>query len=672
MVAPKGCLLSSSTDLRRPSLVPVRHALRGGAATDHPSTAANRTARRTRELALFLGVGGSVAVVGHLLLLVLMARGFSAGVANVVQAVVTLQLSFLGNDLLTYRHRIGEASLPRRRRWLRYQLSRVWALIITTSLFVPVAAALGASLAYWLMIATGTLINYVGDRVVSHPVADDALTLPGHPRVRAVLAMALGAVVLGLPAVLHPDVTILVGGVLMLLIAVTTISFQLYAWRTPEASSRDDELVPDPPQLRFAVFLAARHEAAVLGRTLARMSRLEHPNYTVYVIVDHRDDFETAAIAHDFERRFPGIIRVVEYPDVPRSSKPIALNEAMRQLRASGEHWDVVGVADAEDRFHVHLLSTVDHLVRSTGAGVVQGAVQLVNFGVHPYGDTSLRGRWRHLASAWWRAANCLEYFKWFSSRLKLQAALGVMPLGGNTVFFSRAFMDALYERSGTWWDEDCLTEDAKIGILASVMGFHIEVFAQPRLATLEETPATLPKFVRQRVRWMQGFIQVFAEGEWLQLATLSQRLMAVYVLGFQFLQALAGVFAPLAVILALTHKAPVPIVLIALLPVLVSFWNLILDVIMLREFAHTYAQVDGGIPRIGGRRIPIGALDYVGLVVGAYPYQLVLAVSALGAIYRSLTGVSDWVKTEHTGAHLWSDDETVAPDDRADERAVA
>jgi cellulose synthase/poly-beta-1,6-N-acetylglucosamine synthase-like glycosyltransferase/putative flippase GtrA len=595
-----------------------------------------------------------------------MARGLSAGVANVVQAVVTLQLSFLGNDFLTYRHRIGEASLPRRQRWLRYQLSRVWALIITTSLFVPVAAVLGASVAYWPMIATGTVLNYVADRLISHPVQDDALTLSGRPRARALLAMALGAVALGLPAVLHPDVSILTGGLLMLVIAVTTISFQLYAWRTPEASTRDDEVVPDPPRLRFAVFLAARHEAAVLGATLARMSRLEHPNYTVYVIVDHRDDGETAAIAHHYEQRFPGIIRVVEYPDVPRSSKPIALNAAMRQLRESGEHWDVVGVADAEDRFHVHLLDTVDHLVRATGAGVVQGAVQLVNFGVHPHVNTGLRGRWRHPASAWWRAANCLEYFKWFSSRLKLQAALGVMPLGGNTVFFSRAFMDALYERAGTWWDEDCLTEDCKIGILASVMGFHVEVFAQPRLATLEETPATLPKFVRQRVRWMQGFIQVFFEGEWMQLPTLSQRLMAVYVLGFQFLQALAGVFAPLAVVLALTHKAPVPIVLVALLPVLVSFWNLVIDVIMLRDFAHTYANVDGAIPISRRRKGPITFLDYLGLVVGAYPYQLVLAVSALGAIYRSLAGVSDWVKTEHTGAHLWAEDERGLRDERA------
>jgi cellulose synthase/poly-beta-1,6-N-acetylglucosamine synthase-like glycosyltransferase/putative flippase GtrA len=621
---------------------------------------------RTRELALFLGVGGGVAVLGHVLLLVLMARGLSAGVANVVQAVVTLQLSFLGNDLLTYRDRIAGGQLGRRQRWLRYQVSRVWALIVTTSLFVPVAAVIGPSRAYWLMIATGTGLNYVADRLLSHPVRGDALTLPDHPRVRALLAMLLGAVVLGLPAVLHPDVTILAGGLLMLMIAVTTISFQLYAWRTPEASTRDDELVPDPPSLRFAVFLAARHEAAVLGATLARMSRLDHPDYTVYVVVDHRDDWETAAIAHDYERRFPGVIRAVEYPDVPRSSKPIALNEAMRQLRRSGEHWDVVGVADAEDRFHVHLLRTVDHLVRTTDAGVVQGAVQLINFGVHPHADTSLRSRWRHRTSAWWRSANCLEYFKWFSSRLKLQAALGVMPLGGNTVFFSRAFMDALYERAGTWWDEECLTEDCKIGILASIMGFHVEVFAQPRLATLEETPATLPKFVRQRVRWMQGFIQVFSEGEWLQLPTLSQRLMAVYVLGFQFLQALAGVFAPLAVVLALTHKAPVPIVLVALLPVLVSFWNLVIDVIMLRDFAHTYARVDDAIPMIRGRRSPIGLLDYVGLVLGAYPYQLVLAVSALGAIYRSLAGVSDWVKTEHTGAHLWSDhDDVVARDER-------
>ena len=79
-------------------------------------------------------------------------------------------------------------------------------------------------------------------------------------------------------------------------------------------------------------------------------------------------------------------------------------------------------------------------------------------------------------ASAWWRVANVLEYFKWFQCRLELQAAVRVMPLGGNTVFFRREFVDALYRRHGSFWDESCLTEDCKIGIMASVLGYLVDV----------------------------------------------------------------------------------------------------------------------------------------------------------------------------------------------------
>ena len=87
------------------------------------------------------------------------------------------------------------------------------------------------------------------------------------------------------------------------------------------------------------------------------------------------------------------------------------------------------------------------------------------------------------------------------------------MPLGGNTVFFRREFLEALHRRHGRYWDEDCLTEDCKIGILASVLGFKVDVVYIEELVTREETPATLAGFIRQRVRWMQGFIHVFCRG---------------------------------------------------------------------------------------------------------------------------------------------------------------
>jgi cellulose synthase/poly-beta-1,6-N-acetylglucosamine synthase-like glycosyltransferase/putative flippase GtrA len=641
------------------------------------------------ELIWFAAVGGTVAVVGALILEFLTSRAVTPGVANAVQAVITLQLSFLGNDSLTYRSRVVSGPLGWRARWARYQVARVGVLASTAGLFVPVERVVGQHGAYWLMLAAGAIANFAVDRTISHrrtaPAGRTVRWLNRHHRFRAVLGIAAGICTLILVAGIWTDGSILLAALAMLLVSTTTLAFQLYGWRTPESGYVDKLIVPSEPSLRVAVFLAARKEATVLSSTLQRMANLDHPNYFVGVIVDHRDDPDTLAIARDFAERHPEVIRVLRYPDVPTSSKPIALNEAMRQLVAGGERWDVVGVADAEDRFHADLLRTVDHLFRTTGAGIVQGAVQLVNFstrhaGHHlpdgylvalysrlrgrPAGRTPtwlvrldrtprLRRRLQYLCSGWWRAANCLEYFKWFSSRLKLQAAVRVMPLGGNTVFFTREFMAALHDYTGMWWDEGCLTEDCKIGFVASVLDFKVEVFSVPQLATLEETPATLAKFVRQRVRWMQGFVQVFIEGEWHKLPTLSQRLMAIYILGFQFFQAFTGVIAPIGLVLAFTHKSPTIVVLVSLLPFIVSLWNVVLDLVMLRDFGRAFAPVDRG--RRSGRRgrSGVGLLDYVGLAFGSYLFQFVLSLSAIGAIYRSLAGITNWVKTDHAGAYL-------------------
>ncbi|HEY3481336.1 MAG TPA: glycosyltransferase family 2 protein, partial [Streptomyces sp.] len=284
---------------------------------------------------------------------------------------------------------------------------------------------------------------------------------------------------------------------------------------------------------------------------------------------------------------------------------------------------------------------------RTTGAGIVQCGVQLMNATIDPENLPLPEGRlgrvrrwWRAHGSGWWRAANVLEYFKWFQSRLKLQAAAGVMPLGGNTVFFRREFLAALHDRYGEYWDERCLTEDCKIGITASVLGYEVDVVYVDELVTREETPADLRGFLRQRVRWMQGFIQVFAEREWTQLPTLGKRVLALYVLGFQFLQAFAGLLTPVALALALAHKAPVAITLLATVPLAIGLLNVLLDVLMLAQFGRTF-----------GTRVRLR--DYAGLVLGAYPFQLVLSAAAVWAMARFARGRGDWMKTAHHGSHL-------------------
>ncbi len=477
---------------------------------------------------------------------------------------------------------------------------------------------------------------------------------------------------------------LLANGLYMTLIAATTFVFQSYKWWRPVNSDPDRYGTPGRPRGKGLILLAARFEENVIGPTLERLARLDYPNCVVAVIIDHPDDPKTLAVAREWARRFPRRIVLIRYPeDTDVHNKPIGLNRALQDLEAMGIwDWDWVGVLDAEDLLHPDVLTMVDHRFRVTGAGIVQAGVQLMNFSsdparvplppsrreeayrrratrrsVQPPGAARRRlwlcerrlHRWFAVhASAWWRSANCLEYFKWFQSRLDVQARVRVIPLGGNTVFFRREFVDAVRREDavrrgtlcGNFWDESCLTEDCKIGIMASVLGYLVDVVYLPHMVTREETPQTLWKFVQQRVRWDQGFIQVFVEGEWRRLPTFSQRLMAVYILGFQFFQAYTGLVAPAFFIAGFVLDAPVGIVLAAFIPFGLGLLNVLVDVLLLREFGVTYSE------RVRLR-------DYAGLVLGAPVFQLALGLAAVMALVRHLRGRTNWVKTTHVGAHL-------------------
>src|SRR6187551_1917545 len=194
--------------------------------------------------------------------------------------------------------------------------------------------------------------------------------------------------------------------------AAVTLWWTMHAWRTPETLASTRFAAPDGEhRLTFSLLVPARHEQAVLEHTVARLLESTHTACEIIIIVGH-DDPETAEVAHRVAAIAPGRILVVTDTS-EHKNKPRALNAALPYCRG-----DVVGVFDAEDQVDPALLEHVDHAFRSTGADVVQGGVQLINF-----------------HSSWYSLHNCLEYFFWFRSRLHLHAKKGFIPLGGNTVF---------------------------------------------------------------------------------------------------------------------------------------------------------------------------------------------------------------------------------------------
>lgn len=398
-------------------------------------------------------------------------------------------------------------------------------------------------------------------------------------------------------------------------VAVTTLWWMLYAWRsktTYDSTAFSKE--PLAPKHSFTLLVPGRHEEEVMGQTLDALAQQTHPDVQIIAIVGD-DDPGTTAVVRAAAARHPDRIEVVVDDSVPKN-KPKALNRALPY--AAG---DIIGVFDAEDEVHPELLRHIDSRFTETGATVVQGGVQLMNF-----------------RTTWWSLRNVLEYYFWFRSRLHFHAGARFIPLGGNTVFVRR---DALERNDG--WDAECLAEDCELGVRLSSQGEKVVVAYSPEFVTREETPGTLKSFYKQRTRWNQGFLQVLRKGEWRALPTRSQRMFARYMLAMPFLQAATGLLIPLSVFLILVVKVPTVVALLTFIPLAPTLVTVAVEIAGLGEFGRLYAQ-------------KVRVLDYVRLVLGTIPFQILLAGAAIRAVFRELRGERGWEKTEHTGAHREDD----------------
>jgi len=75
------------------------------------------------------------------------------------------------------------------------------------------------------------------------------------------------------------------------------------------------------------------------------------------------------------------------------------------------------------------------------------------------------------------------------------------VPLGGTSNHLRTAVLKGV-----GGWDAWNVTEDADLGIRLALMGYRV---ADLPSSTFEEAPASLRAWVKQRSRWMKGFLQV-------------------------------------------------------------------------------------------------------------------------------------------------------------------
>jgi glycosyltransferase XagB len=409
----------------------------------------------------------------------------------------------------------------------------------------------------------------------------------------------------------------MVFSILLTIQAGHTAWMMLYAWEDPNKLLRNQ--APRrflEPELKFTILLPARHEEAVIQDTIHRMVDLDYPRdkVQILVIIESGDKGTIKKVREKLKalkEMGNSNVKLITFSDPP-INKPHGLNLGLRH--ATG---DVVVIFDAEDEPHPQILRMMNTIMVDEEAPVVQSGVQLMNY-----------------ADRWFSTLNVLEYFFWFKSRLHYHAHIGMVPLGGNTIFIRRYLLE---EIGG--WDQHCLTEDADIGIRLSKRGVPMRVFYDDRYVTREETPPTVDQFIRQRTRWMQGFYQILFKGDWKHLPTLPQRLLALYTLAFPLLQAALTVYVPVSLYLMFFTEINILAAMVATLPLYMVMTHLLINLVGLYEFTAAH-------------RLKITPWVVLKMVLTYLPYQWMINFSALRALWRHLRGIDNWEKTQHLGAH--------------------
>jgi len=278
-----------------------------------------------------------------------------------------------------------------------------------------------------------------------------------------------------------------------LLVALTNLGFFAHTafrfltslagawWEHLEPVSHEEvQALRDADLPAYTVLVPLYREARVVRPLLAHLTALDYPASKLEVLLlVEEDDVETLAAVR--EARPPAYVTVVTVPPGGPRTKPRALNVGL--LFARGEY---LVVFDAEDR------PEPDQLKKAVAA-FRKGPDRLVCVqAALNYYNREENALTRMFA---------MEYAQWFDYLLPGLFQLGLpIPLGGTSNHFRT---EVLRELGG--WDPFNVTEDADLGLRMAGRGLAVGVLNS---TTYEEAPHRVGAWIRQRSRWIKGYMQ--------------------------------------------------------------------------------------------------------------------------------------------------------------------
>ncbi|HSO01649.1 MAG TPA: glycosyltransferase, partial [Gaiellaceae bacterium] len=303
------------------------------------------------------------------------------------------------------------------------------------------------------------------------------------------LVFSLAALAFVLVLVYDPVATLVVFNVAS--IAFYT-GFSLYKFKLIyDALGHDLELPVSAAELEeldertlpvYTILVPLYREANVVDRLIPAIARLDYPRSKLDVkLIVESDDAETREALR--RANLPPHFKLVVVPDSQPKTKPKACNYGL--IQAEGRY---VVIYDAEDR------PEPDQLKKAVVTfSKAEERIVCIQCKLNYY------NRNQNILTRWFTT----EYSSWFDLFMPgLDAADSPIPLGGTSNHLDR---QKLIELGA--WDPFNVTEDADLGIRLHKAGYKTAIVDS---TTFEEANSDLYNWIRQRSRWVKGYIQTW------------------------------------------------------------------------------------------------------------------------------------------------------------------
>ncbi|UJW86654.1 glycosyltransferase family 2 protein [Devosia sp. SL43] len=304
---------------------------------------------------------------------------------------------------------------------------------------------------------------------------------------KTTILVCLAVVVLALIAAPMPTLVVLMSAAT----ALYTLTFAFKFLLTWVGSSRRADMVISDEAVAslvdrdlpvYTVLVPMYREARVLPLLAKALRGLDYPASKVEVkLVLEENDDETIDAAKALN--LPGNFEIIRVPESQPKTKPKACNYALQFCRG-----EFLTIYDAEDQPEADQLKKAVLAFRTAEPSLacVQGRLNYFNRGEN-----------------WLTAMFTLEYSQWFDFMLPGLDRLKVpIPLGGTSNHFK---LSALRHVNG--WDPYNVTEDADLGVRLAQEGYTVGVINS---TTYEEANGVLPSWIKQRSRWIKGYMQTW------------------------------------------------------------------------------------------------------------------------------------------------------------------